>query len=251
MGAAELHVTEIKAYAFNFCDGITSVTIPSSVTAIGEGAFEGCKKLIAIHVDAGSKSFSSDGVALFSYRGEKLIFYPSGKRGAYSIPSGVVEIGKYAFRRCLGVTEVTIPSSVKTIGRRAFSGCIGLAKVDIPNGVNTIEEGVFEDCAGLTVVTIPNSVTSIEQVAFGGCRGLAEVTNPSSVTHLGLAPFFQCVGLKEIKVDTDSRSFSSVGGVLFSYDKKTIACYPPRREERGIYHPRQRDDRRCWCIYVL
>ena len=233
-GGDELLVTEIKAYAFNSWDGITSVTIPSSVTAIGEGAFEGCKKLIAIKVDARSKSFSSDGVALFSYRGEKLIFYPSGKHGAYAIPSGVVEIGKKAFWRCWGVTEVTIPSSVKTIGRAAFSGCIGLARVAIPNGVKTIEEEVFADCTGLTAVTIPSSVTSIGQVAFAGCWGLTEVTIPSSVTHLGLAPFFQCVGLKEIKVDAGSRSFSSVGGVLFSYDKKTIVCCPPGGK-KGAY----------------
>ena len=233
-GGDELLVTEIMAYAFKSCDGITSVTIPSSVTAIGEGAFEGCKKLIAIKVDGRSKSFSSDGVALFSYRGEKLIFYPEGKHGAYAIPSGVVEIGKNAFWRCLGLTGVTIPSNVKTIGSRAFSGCIGLAEVTIPNGVKTIEEAVFEDCIGLTAVTIPSSVTSIEQFAFLGCGGLTEVTIPSSVTHLGLAPFFWCVGLKEIKVDADSRSFSSVEGVLFSYDKKTIVCCPPGGK-KGAY----------------
>ena len=233
-GGDELLVTEIMAYAFQSGDGITSVTIPSSVTAIGEGAFEGCKKLIAIKVDARSKSFSSDGVALFSYHGEKLIFYPRGKHGAYAIPSGVVEIGRYAFGSCLGLTEVAIPSSVKTIGRGAFSGCIGLARVAIPNGVKTIEKEVFSFCTGLTAVTIPSSVTSIEQVAFGGCRGLAEVTIPSSVTHLGLAPFFHCIGLKEIKVDADSRSFSSVGGVLFSYDKKTIVCCPPGGK-KGAY----------------
>ena len=233
-GGAELIVTEIKAYAFDPCDGITSVTIPSSVTTMGEGAFEGCKKLIAIQVDARSKSFSSDGVALFSYRGEKLIFYPSGKHGAYAIPSGVVEVGRYAFGRCLGLTEVAFPSSVKTIGRAAFSGCIGLARVAIPNGVKTIEEEVFSDCTGLTAVTIPSSVTSIGQVAFAGCWGLTEVTIPSSVTHLGLAPFFKCIGLKEIKVDAGSRSFSSVEGVLFSYDKKTIVCCPPGGK-KGAY----------------
>ncbi len=83
-------VSEISANAFSGCDGLTSVTIPNSVTSIGDYAFEGCNGLTSVN-----------------------------------IPNSVTSIGAYAFRGCEDLLFVTIPKSVTHIGRQAFNSISG------------------------------------------------------------------------------------------------------------------------------
>ena len=138
-------VTSIKESAFSnynhfildkdtIVRGVTSVTIPNSVTSIGNYAFYGCSGLTSV-----------------------------------TIGNSVTSIGSRAFGGCTGLTSVTIPNSVTSIGNYAFYGCRALTSVTIPNSVTSIERNAFYDCTGLTSVTIPNSVTSIGYDAFYGC----------------------------------------------------------------------------------
>ena len=126
--------------AFSDCSGLTSLTIPSSVTSIGENAFYGCSGLTSL-----------------------------------TIPSSVTSIGEDAFYGCCGLTSFTIPSSVTSIGENAFDGCSGLTSLTIPSSVTSIGESVFFGCSGLTSFTIPSSVTSIGWGAFCGCSGLTSI----------------------------------------------------------------------------
>ena len=143
-------MTSIGSSAFSLCSGLTSVTIPNSVTSIGGGAFYNCSGLTSV-----------------------------------TIPNSVTSIGDNVFRECSGLTSVTIPNSVTSIGGSAFDGCSGLTSVTIPNSVTSIGNFAFADCSGLTSVTIPNSVTSIGNYAFYYCKGLTSVTIPNSVTSIG------------------------------------------------------------------
>ena len=126
--------------AFSDCSGLTSLTIPSSVTSIGEYAFEGCSGLTSL-----------------------------------TIPSSVTSIGEYAFYGCSGLTSLTIPSNVTSIGESAFHGCSGLTSLTIPSSVTSIGYCAFLGCSGLTSFTIPSSVTSIGWGAFCGCSGLTSI----------------------------------------------------------------------------
>ena len=143
-------VASIGDNAFFWCTGLTSITIPSSVTSIGNGAFSWCMNLLSFFVDSENPSYSGlDGV-LFNKTKTALIFYPGGKVGPYTIPSSVTSIGADAFSGCSGLTSITIPTSVTSIEASAFSGCSGLTSVTIPTSVANIADNAFFNCQSLT-----------------------------------------------------------------------------------------------------
>ena len=238
----KFHVTSIGSKAFmnsNYPDSssLTSITIPTSITSIGEGAFWGCSGLTSITIP---NSVTSIGEGAFC-----------GCSGLTSItiPNSVTSIGEGAFSDCYGLTSITIPSGVTSIGEGAFFGCyvysfnasesleaeknnywgayvcdsqglvikdnvvIACAKretsVTIPNSVTIIGDKAFNDCSGLTSITIPNSITSIGESAFWGCSGLTSITIPNSVTSIGEGAFSDCSGLASIIVESGNTKYDS------------------------------------------
>ena len=229
----------IGSNAFYDCSGLTSVTIPSSVTSIGDDAFSKCSNLKECNCILASdlenslvlshSSWYRIPVDVIKYyqNGQELTkleipfgvdrigdysFYKGANLTSVTIPSSVTSIGESVFENCSGLTSVTIPSSVTSIGERAFSGCSGLTSVTIPSSVTSIGRYAFRVCSGLTSVTIPSSVTSIGSSAFSGCSGLTSVTIPSSVTSIGWSAFSGCSGLTSVTIPS---SVTSIGDSAF------------------------------------
>ena len=169
---------------FSGCSGLTDITIPSSVTKIGDSAFSGCSGL------TGSLTIPSSVTAI----GDEAFWGCSGLTNA-TIPSDITKVWDNAFAGCSGLTDITIPSSVTAIGDSAFSACSSLTSITIPNGVTAIGDLAFYNCSGLTGITIPNGVTAIGYGAFADCSGLTSITIPSSVTAIGNSAFSGCSGL--------------------------------------------------------
>ena len=164
----------IDRSAFWGCSGLTSITIPNSVTSIGSSAFSGCSGLTSI-----------------------------------TIPNSVTSIGDCAFGFCGGLTSVTIGNSVKSIGFYAFGDCTSLTSINIPKSVTSIGDQAFSGCSGLTSINIPNSVTSIGESAFWDCSGLTSITIPNSVTSIGNWAFYYCSGLASITVESGNTVYDS------------------------------------------
>ena len=187
-------------YVFYGCSGLTSLTLPSSVTSIGRGAFYGCWKLTSLTIPSGVTS-----IGYSAFRG------CSGLTNL-TIPSSVTEIGDKAFYGCSGLTSLTIPSGVTSIGDEAFSGCSRLTSLTLPSSVTSIGDKAFYSCWMLNSLTIPSSVTSIGDEAFYGCIGLTSLTLPSGVTSIGICAFYDCSGLTSLTIPS---SVTSIGDKAF------------------------------------
>ena len=139
-------VTKIGEWAFRECTNLTSITIGDSVTSIGYGAFSGCSSLTEF-----KGKFASDDGRYLIIDGVLHSFAPAGL-SEYTIPDGVTYIGDYAFLWCTNLTSITIPDSVTSIGNSAFSGCSSLTGITIPDSVTYIGDYAFYNCRSLTSV---------------------------------------------------------------------------------------------------
>lgn len=227
-------VTKIGDYAFRNCTGLTSITIPDSVKEIGGSAFSGCTNLKTATVSStteyetgyyGSFPDTTEVILVghdFTIKNGVLSGY-RGPGGQVTIPNNVKEIsGQYdqgVFPS--NVTGVTIPGSVVKIGEYAFKNCTGLTSVTISSGVKTIDDNAFSGCTGLTGVTIPDSVISIGDSAFSGCTGLTSVTIPNSVKEIGSGAFNGCLSLTTAYVPSTTKISTSRYGEQNSFPDTT------------------------------
>ncbi|HTV41635.1 MAG TPA: leucine-rich repeat domain-containing protein [Candidatus Sulfotelmatobacter sp.] len=119
-------VTNIGDLAFAN-SALVSVTIPGSVIGIGNQAFANCQSLTNISVNATNPAYSSLNGVLFDKAQDTLIQYPaalSSVSGCYTVPAGVSTIGGYAFFGASGFATVTMPASVINIGDDCFAYCL-------------------------------------------------------------------------------------------------------------------------------
>lgn len=172
------------------CTYLKSVTIPESVTSVGEYAFVECDNLTTVYFNAidcpkmGSINYTA-------FKGcDKLTNVYFGKK--------VKIIPDYGFINCTGLTSVTIPDSVTTIGRWAFEACTNLKSVNMGNSVINISGRAFSECNSLLSITLPITLKLIGDYAFFNCDKLTTVTIPESVDSIGERVFQSCNGLKSV-----------------------------------------------------
>ncbi len=213
-------VVTIPAYLCHGMEKLTTITIPNSVTSIGNCAFEKCTGLTSIVVKNGNTTYDSRNNcnAVIETKNNNLILGCQ----TTTIPNDVTSIGDSAFYNCTGLTSIAIPNSVINIGVSAFQGCTNLTHVALSNSLTSINKGVFTDCTSLTSIVIPDGVTSIgekieENGYFGGgyegpfqnCTSLTSITIPSSVTSIGVNAFGSCSGLTSITIPNSVTSICS------------------------------------------
>jgi hypothetical protein len=155
--------TDIPNQAFSNCTNLTGITLPDSVSTIGDRAFFRCTSLTEI-----------------------------------TIPDSVTSIGTSAFLACSSLTSLTIGNGVTSFNGFDFSGYKNLTSVSIGNGVTSIGIRAFENCTSLISITIPNKVDRIGNYAFSHCTSLTSVIIGSGVTVIGDLAFATCTNLTSV-----------------------------------------------------
>ena len=183
---------------------LTGITIPESVTSIGDRAFSDCSTLAAITF-AGTSAVTSIGE--YAFAGCKVLT-------SFSMPAGVATIGGGAFQGCSELASITIPESLTIISDYTFNNCKKLATVTFSGTpeVSIIGLRAFYSCEALTSIAIPASVDSIKGNAFESCKMLASVTFPetSVLTTLGTGVFQDCGALKSITLPESLKTIGEI-----------------------------------------
>ena len=140
-------VTAVGSNFASSCPHLQTVSLGSTITEIGSGAFSGCSIL------QGTNETTMD-------------------------ISNIVTIGDNAFSNCKEINSYTMGNSLESIGKNAFSGNITLVNVDLPASVSTINDNAFSGCTSLETVEFESNdgLTLLGNSAFVNCEKLVRVS---------------------------------------------------------------------------
>ncbi len=218
--------------AFWWCESLSDIVIPTSVTSIGDRAFFSCfslkyisipKSVICLNgnpfenwngkLECLSPNFVYEDDVLFNKDKSRIISFRNRNIKSYVIPSSVTSIGDWAFSYCVLLKYISIPKSVIGLNGNPFAEWNGKLECLSPNFV--YEDDVLFNKDKSRIISfrkqniksyvIPSSVTSIGEWAFLGCRSLSEIVIPSSVTSIGKGAFYNCKFPDNLKQELISR----------------------------------------------
>ena len=191
-------VTTIEEEAF-YDNELTSVHIGKGVTSIGEDAFAFSAEFETITVDEDNDYYLSENNVLFDIDKEELIVYAVKKTDtSYTVPATVKKIHRSAFNFAKNLKSITISDGVTDIGSFAFSGCKNITSLIIPNSVTSIGSYAFGQMDNLKYVIISDKLTTVSSYAFQFCENLTDVVIPASVTSIEGGAFRYCSSLSDI-----------------------------------------------------
>ena len=164
-------VTDIGDYAFSGCHSLTTLSLGENIKTIGSYAFYDCTQI------TGSVTIPQSVTSI----GNEAFRWCSGI-DSLTINNAATSIGEWAFASCFGIKTLSLGEKIKTIGYNAFSDCSGLTNVTIPQSVTSIGPCAFAYCTSLKNITIPEKVKTIEPYTFGWCTSLKYITLPAGLT---------------------------------------------------------------------
>lgn len=162
-------VTRIEAEAVKDCNKLANLSLPDSLTFVGENAFYGCSKLPYHNRENGVYLGNAQNPCVV------LMDVTVSSATSFEIAPETRVIYGYALKGCEKLTSITIPSNVKSIGHHAFSYCTGLTSITIPESVTTIENFAFDSCSNLESVTMSKNVETLGVFVFMGCHNLKSI----------------------------------------------------------------------------
>jgi hypothetical protein len=208
-------VTTLANYSLNYLSA-TSITIPATITKIGESCFFEDTMVTEYIVEDGNEFFTTRDGVLFNSDSSVIYAYPTARTdSSYIIPPSVIEIAPACFSYSL-LTDVTFSSSLVYIDSWAFT--YGkLQSLTVPSTVTAIDMYAFAYCEDLSSVQFESgsALESIGSAAFAMCSEIRSITLPTSLSEIGQTAFLG-TGLTSIRIPS---SVSSIGYNAFGYDE--------------------------------
>ena len=191
-------VSSIGLCAINGCNGLTSLVIPKSLTAIEKDNFELCEQLASLVVEQGNPMFDSreNCNAIIVTATDTLVHGCNGS----TIPDSIEVIADYAFSQRRNLSSISIPDSVVYIGEFAFLCCFSLESDILLQGIHQVTRCCFDGCNHIKRVEIGNGIKSIESSAFAGCSLLDEVVITEGPKYIGTWAFADCPNLASVSL---------------------------------------------------
>ena len=238
-------IERIGAYAFAYCNNLSSVILPDTLIEIGknsfvnagiknlnipqnvetlrEGSFSGCSNLVSVSLPDTLTKIPEN------------CFNGCQNLNSIKIPDNVSYIGDCAFAGCLSLEEINIPTYLNNEPDMLFDGCIRLKKVNFAKNYNgSISQRMFRNCSDLESIEIPDGTKQILWKAFYGCTKLKEIYIPQNVDHIDRDAFDECNSLKTIKgykgsyaetfAKNNGFTFESIGNVKETLQLRNIYC---------------------------
>ena len=208
--------TTIKPYAF-YGKNYSSITIPKTVTSIGEYAFDNCDNINTIcykgtYAEWLATGFADNFLGLDyatvcsdgAYALDGTVYQLNADAASYSLRSPAPDAGER-----IEVASTFAGKPVTGIADNAFKNNTTVRSVIMPDSLTSIGERVFYCCSNLTNISIPDSVTNIGQYAFYQCTGLTQFAVPANLNYIGYCAFSGCSNLQDVYI-TDLSAWCNV-----------------------------------------
>ena len=185
------NLTVIPDYGFGHCEALTSITIPSKVESIGKYAFQYCSQLET--VDLKPTTMTAIGQNAFDVCTKLTEFH---------VPEEITTLGQSVFWGCTSLQSLELPSTLTTIGNRFCYNCSSLTSITFPDGLTSIGDDAFNGCKMLDNITLPASITTLGSNVFKSCERAENVTflGNNAVTLNGDSHFAYMKNLKNVKL---------------------------------------------------
>ena len=183
-------------------DETGTLTLPDSVTVIGEGAFSNLEGLKKIIIPGTVKRIERNAFA-YNKTLEEVIML-----------DGVEYIGRQAFIDCYNLKKVEMPNTINEIGSIAFSGCQSLNDIELSSKLETISNNVFANCKSLTTISLNEGIEIVSDAAFYGCENLETVKISKTVKSISTSAFAICGKLNNIELSEENTKFTLKNGML-------------------------------------
>ena len=211
----ESELREIYGFAFKETL-LKTVTIPASVTKLGEGVFAACHSLTDITVAQGNNVYIDIDGVVYNKNITEIVAYPAGNaRTSYTIEGNVTAVGEDAFYGAWNLNSVVLPEFLKEIRREAFYNCAGIESILIPDSVVQISHYAFADCWNLTSITLSDNslLPRISYASFANC-GLTSFRVPANVSTIAQGAFEGCHCLSSFTFAANSK-LESISAYMF------------------------------------